>query len=219
MKPSAPHSEATSMAPSSRNLILANLFTLTLALIFAWEVGWLLWSYWVQSVVIGWYARKRMLALARFSTQGIAFNDAPVPENQSGKRSIATFFTLHYGTFHIFYFAFLWSAQRIASGWDGLLLLAGGFSFVFSQRETYAAQHASDLRGKPNLGRLMFTPYLRVVPMHLMVIFVNTLGEGIVMLIVFTLLKTASDLGLDALDRQMAAKSAENTAKKQQKRR
>ncbi len=200
------------MAPSSRNLILANLFTLVLALVFEWEVGWLLWSYWVQSLVIGWYARKRMLTVLKFSTSGFKMNDRPVPEDESGKRSTANFFALHYGGFHLGYLAFL-AAQYRVDGWrDLLILLACGISFVFSQRATYAMQHAADIRGKPNLGALMFTPYLRIVPMHLAIILGGGSGGGTGLLIFFTLLKTASDLGLDMIDRRMAAKMADKTS-------
>lgn len=200
------------MAPSSCNLILANAFTLALALVFDWEAGWLMWTYWVQSLVVGWYARKRMLTVAQFSTEGFTSNGQRVPEDESGKRSTANFFAIHYGFFHLAYFAFL-ASQHCVDGWrDLLILLACGVSFVYSQRATYAAQHASDLRGKPNLGALMFTPYLRIVPMHLAILFGGGMQGGTALLIVFTVLKTLSDIGLDAIDRRMAAKSAEKTA-------
>ena len=200
------------MAPSSRNLILANALTLTLALIFDWEASWLMWTYWVQSLVVGWYARKRMLALTRFSTEGFTSNGQRVPEDESGKRSTANFFAIHYGFFHLAYLVFLASQHRVDSWRDLLILLACGVSFVYSQRATYAAQHASDLRGKPNLGALMFTPYLRILPMHLAIIFGGGAAGGPALLIFFTALKTASDIGLDAIDRRMAAKSAEKSA-------
>lgn len=200
------------MAPSSRNLILANALTLTLALIFDWEASWLMWTYWVQSLVVGWYARKRMLALTRFSTEGFTSNGARVPENDGGKRSTANFFALHYGGFHAGYLMFLIAEHRVSDWRDLLVLLACGVSFVYSQRATYAAQHASDLRGKPNLGALMFTPYLRILPMHLAIIFGGGAAGGPGLLIFFTALKTLSDIGLDAIDRRMAAKSADKSA-------
>jgi hypothetical protein len=122
------------MSPSTRALLLSNVATLAAALVFHWPAGWLLWPYWIQSVVIGWYARKRMLALRAFSTAGFTSNDQPVPENEEGKRSTANFFALHYGFFHFGYAFFLMAEHRPAAGWDLLVLLACGVSFVLSQR-------------------------------------------------------------------------------------
>ena len=199
------------MSPSARNLVLANAATLAGALYFDWNVGWLLWPYWMQSVVIGWYARKRMLSLHRFSTEGFTSNGRRVPEDESGKRSTAGFFALHYGFFHLGYLVFLVAGHMVGSWRDGLILVACGVSFALSQRHTYEAQHAADLRGKPNLGALMFTPYLRVVPMHL-AIMLGAHADGAVALWGFTGLKTASDLVLDWIDRRMAVRSADKAA-------
>lgn len=197
---------------STRPLLLANGITLVVALIFNWSPAWLLWPYWIQSVIIGWYARKRMLNLVYFSTEGFTSNGQPVPENETGKRSTTTFFVLHYGGFHAAYLMYLLIEHRVSELWDILALLACGVSFVLSQRQTYAAQHAADLRGKPNLGRLMFTPYLRVLPMHLGIIFGGGSNGGAWMLVLFTVLKTLSDIALDTLDRRFAIQAAPATA-------
>jgi hypothetical protein len=57
----------------------------------------------------------------------------------------------------------------------------------------------------------MFTPYLRVVPMHLAIL-LGTGAEGSAALWGFTALKTASDLILDWIDRRMAVRSADKAA-------
>ena len=197
------------MSPSARQLLLANAATLGAALVLRWPAGWLLWPYWLQSVVIGWYARRRMLALDRFSTDGFTSNGRRVPEDDpASKRSTANFFALHYGIFHLAYLVFLCKEHAPQARWDWLVLLACGASFVLSQRETYAVQHAADVRGRPNRGTLMFTPYLRIAPMHLAILLGAKLGGGAVMLVVFTALKTASDLLLDRIDRRIAAPRA-----------
>jgi hypothetical protein len=195
------------MTPSIRNLLLANAVTLALALIFDWSPSWLLWPYWIQSVIIGWYARKRMLNLDRFTTRGFTSGGQPVPETPEGKRSTANFFAFHYGFFHVGYLIFLLSSHAVSGLWDMLALLGCGLSFLLSQRATYAAQHAADVRGKPNLGKLMATPYLRIVPMHLAVLFGAQASDGAGMLIIFTVLKTMSDIGLDMVDRRLAESS------------
>jgi len=194
-----------------RNLLLSNGATLAAALALHWDVAWLLWPYWIQSVIIGWYARKRMLALDRFSTEGFTSSGHTVPEDAQGKRSTANFFALHYGAFHAGYLAFLIGAHAVTGLGDAMVLLACGVSFALSQRETYAVQHAADLRGRPNLGTLMFTPYLRIVPMHLAII-LGAGASGAFALCLFTGLKTASDLLLDHIDRRMATRSADKVA-------
>jgi hypothetical protein len=197
------------MSPSARHLLLSNAGTLIAALLLHWDFGWMLWPYWMQSVIIGFYARKRMLALDKFSVEGFTSNGRRVPEDESGKRSTANFFVLHYGIFHLAYFGFLAGMHPVKSPTDILVLFACGVSFALAQRQTYAAQHAADLRGKPNLGALMFTPYLRVVPMHLAIIFGTAMGGGAWAIWFFSALKTASDLLLDLIDRKMAVRSAE----------
>lgn len=198
------------MSPSARHLLLANAATLGAALLLHWPASWLLWPYWLQSVVIGWYARQRMLGLDRFSTEGFTSNGRRVPEDDpASKRSTANFFALHYGVFHLGYLLFLCKEHALHARWDWLVLVACGTSFVLSQRETYAVQHAADLRGRPNLGTLMFTPYLRIVPMHLAILLGAKLGGGAAMLAGFTALKTVSDLLLDRIDRRMATPRAE----------
>jgi hypothetical protein len=199
------------MSPSARHLLLSNAGTLVAALLLHWDFGWMLWPYWMQSVIIGFYARKRMLALDKFSTEGFTSNGRRVPEDESGKRSTANFFLLHYGIFHLAYFAFLAGMHAVKSPTDMLVLFGCGISFALAQRQTYAAQHAADVRGKPNLGALMFTPYLRIIPMHLSIIFGSMMG-GAWAIWFFSALKTVSDLLLDLIDRKMAVRSADRVA-------
>jgi hypothetical protein len=199
------------MNASSRNLLLSNAATLGAALLLHWDLGWLLWPYWIQSVIVGWYARRRMLALDRFSTEGFTSSGRRVAEDESGKRSTATFFVLHYGIFHLGYLAFLVKEHPVADLRSVAVLVACGVSFVLAQRDTYAVQHAADLRGRPNLGTLMFLPYLRVVPMHLAIL-AGVNATGVVAVCVFCGLKTASDLLMDRIDRHLAIRSADRVA-------
>jgi len=51
------------VSPSARNLLPSNAATLVAALTLHWNVGRPLWTYWIQSVIVGYYARRRMLSL------------------------------------------------------------------------------------------------------------------------------------------------------------
>ena len=187
-------------------LLGANALTLVFALALGWTAGMLLWPYWLQNLVIGWYARRRMLAVRRFSTEGFTSNDQPVPENEEGKRSTASFFVMHFGIFHLVYFFFLCEKAPLKSLLDFLLIVAGGVSFVFAQRKTCAAQIEADASGRPNLGALMFMPYLRVLPIHIAIGF-GAVALGTTGTIAFVVLKTLADIGLDRYDRHIAERA------------
>jgi len=95
---------------------------------------------------------------------------------------------------------------KLDGAMDLLLVLACGLSCGFAQRRTFRQQVAADAGGRPNLGVLMFLPYLRIVPMHLTIIF-GAAGGSVVPLLIFIPLKTLADIGLDALDRRIAEKT------------
>ena len=187
-------------------LLGANALTLAFALALGWTAGMLLWPYWLQNLVIGWYARRRMLAVRRFSTEGFTSNDQPVPENEEGKRSTASFFAMHFGIFHLVYFFFLCEKAPLKSLLDFLLIVAGGVSFVFAQRKTFAAQVEADEKGRPNLGALMMLPYLRVLPIHLAIVF-GAMAFGAKGVVAFVAIKTLADIGLDRYDRHIAERA------------
>ncbi|MEO6171581.1 MAG: DUF6498-containing protein [Arenimonas sp.] len=184
-------------------LLISNALTLTIALILKWPLPLVMWPYWIQSIIVGWYARKRMLSLRSFSTEGFTSNDERVPENEEGKKSTALFFVMHYGFFHFMYFIFLVAVARPASPWDCFWIIVCGVSYAFAQRRTFEQQIASDALGKPNLGSMMFLPYLRVVPIHLTIIFGVMFGTTIALLI-FMPIKTVADILLDTFDRNSA---------------
>ena len=192
---------------STTGLLISNALTLVMALILEWPLALVIWPYWIQSIIIGWYARKRMLALKKFSTEGFTSNDQPVPENEKGKRSTASFFVLHYGFFHFAYLMFLLGTVKLDSPWDAFWIVVCGFSYLFAQRKTCEQQIASDALGKPNLGKLMFLPYLRILPMHLTIIF-GMIGGSTFSILFFMTLKTIADVLLDRFDRMMASKAS-----------
>ena len=88
---------------STRSLLAVNAATVALALALDWPVATLLWPYWIQSIVIGYFSCKRILALGRFSTEGLTMNDRAVSPTVATQRSVASFFSVHYGFFHVVY--------------------------------------------------------------------------------------------------------------------
>lgn len=178
-------------------ILVSNLLTLVLAWWLDWPLASMLWPYWCQSVLIGWFSRQRILKLGKFSTEGVRVNGQAVAPTPETKRSTANFFALHYGFFHLAYLVFLVregaAPLEDIGGRDLLLILGLAVAFWYAHAASHRDHVAADLRRVPNIGSLMFLPYARVVPMHLIILFgaSETGGLG---LLVFGGLKTAADV-------------------------
>ncbi len=183
-------------------LFLSNLFTLVLAVMRNWRIEDVMWIYWGQSVIIGFFNVKRMLALREFSTEEVTIDGRPVPADRKTQVRLAVFFAAHYGFFHLAYMVFLivlgassFSKQALAG--NGLCLLVFFFNHAFSFRRNLE----NDLARKPNIGSLMFFPYARIIPMHVAIIFGSLLPkQGPAHLVFFLSLKTAADLTMHVLE-------------------
>lgn len=177
------------------SLIGSNLITITFAILEKWDVRTVLWLYWWQSVVIGFFNVMKIISLREFSTAGFKLGNTPARPTTSTKVFTAFFFLFHFGFFHVIYAIFLSSSifGRTPSSasppafFDANLAVffANGL-FTFIQRKEWS-------RKNENIGTVMFAPYYRIIPMHLTIIFGGFFGHGAV-LYFFLFLKTANDV-------------------------
>ncbi|KFN51724.1 hypothetical protein N790_04000 [Arenimonas malthae CC-JY-1] len=178
----------------------ANALTLVLALWQDWSVALLAWPFWLQSVVIGWYARRRMLALKDFSVEGFRVNGRQAEATPETLRSTANFFLMHYGFFHLGYLVFLLAEGDRLAPLDMALVAGTTVAFWLGHRRSHELNLEADTRSRRNLGALMFLPYVRVVPMHLAILLGAASGDSAWALVFFTGLKTAADAALHAVE-------------------
>jgi hypothetical protein len=166
-----------------------------------------MWVYWFQSVTIGVFNFVRILSLKDFSTEGFRINNRPVEATRRAKISTAFFFAFHYGFFHFIYAIFLasfsFSGMFGTSGESTLHL--GDVAYILLSAAIFFVNHLYSFfynrvrdAGKQNIGRVMFFPYARIIPMHLTIIFGMMLGEGAIVL--FLVLKTLADLIMHLLE-------------------
>jgi hypothetical protein len=182
--------------------IVAGNFTLIVAYFFGWAtIGELIFAYWMHSVVIGVFHFWRMRSLRQFSSEGLKSNGKPVPETTQGRNSTAWFFVFHYGIFHFVYFAFL---SQVATTSFGVWMSVGLFSLVFAEWSSARDHIRTDRDWKPNIGTLLFQPYIRIVPMHIALIF-SAIG-GAFLLLVF---KVVADVGMLMVDDHMKKSECE----------
>lgn len=192
---------------SALGILLSNVLAIALALWQNWDLGQLMWIYWCQSVIIGFFNFLRMMKLKKFTTAGLTSNGRRVPEDASGKRSTAIFFLVHYGFFHVVYLAFLFGQIGEFDSMDWLWIAIGAAGFLVSHSFSFRYNVERDLEGRPNLGTMMFLPYCRVVPMHLTILFGSLMVKSRLALLFFLVLKSIADHIMHHVEHSMMRKS------------
>jgi hypothetical protein len=196
-------------------LLLSNLFTIMLAVFQQWDVYYLMWVYWGQSVVIGYFNVHRILDLKKFSTAGFRINNRSVEPTPETQRQTAVFFALHYGIFHLAYLVFLVAETGTEGGFPvfGVVLCIG--VFLLNHRFSYRYNREQEQDRVPNIGSIMFFPYIRIIPMHLMIVAgVTVFGGSTGALIAFLLLKTAADVAMHIIGHAMARGDARRATRR-----
>ncbi len=222
-------------------ILLTNLATLVVALWQDWSVLQLMWPFWIQSLVIGWYARQRMLKLTAFSTEGMRIKDRAVEATPETRQRVAGFFALHYGLFHLVYLFFLLALTLTTDAqgfievtnestgnksmvhvgrvhpFDFLVFAVLALGFLRSHGASHREHVQADLANSPKLGTLMMLPYARILPMHLTIILAIPLGGGATWF--FVLLKTAADLLMHRVEHRLLQRPKEAPAASTDRRR
>ncbi len=174
------------------SLILVNIAIMILGLVKGLDFATLLFIYWGQSIIIGLFNFTRILSLKNFTTQGFKVDATDVRPNSVNKNSTAVFFLFKYGILHLAYLAYLSWRFDVSFLYTSVLLLGVGLFFV-NHLFSFIKNFKHDTEKRQTLGRVMFFPYLRTIPMHLIILFGLFLfgGRGIFF---FLLLKTFVDV-------------------------
>jgi hypothetical protein len=156
----------------------------------------LIWLYWAQSVSLGVFNFFDLLTLGN-SSEPFIINDKPV-------NTIATtlilpfFFLLHYGIFHLVYFGFIFTMKSTGPfQWDFFRNFL--FAFIAGQLITFIQHKVQQRKTKTNAGIMFFTPYLRIIPMHLTILAPAFLHIGNMGL--FLILKAVTDVAMAIVTR------------------
>ncbi|MCB9978920.1 MAG: hypothetical protein H6862_04885 [Rhodospirillales bacterium] len=215
MSPSETLPRSVFLDVSLWGVIFGNLFSIGMAVFQRWDLAEIMWIFWAQSVGIGLMNFVRILSLKEFSTEGFKINDHPVEPTTETKIQTAFFFLVHYGLFHAVYAVFLWEKMDLSmmGGQDILLLALCALGFLGVHGFSLAHNFSRDFRQKrPNIGTLMFYPYLRILPMHLTIVFGGVFvsgedsGAAQFSLILFMSLKTLADAGMHMVEHHIFRK-------------
>lgn len=181
------------------SLILSNLFAIPFALILNWNISLLLWVYWSQGVIIGFFNFLKIL---------LAKKEATEVQSKKRKVSMALFYAFSYGSYYFIAAVLLMSLekefQQLPSFQSsdliqilpliGIFFVNHLFSFIYNKKrdETELTPMAT-----------LFLSYIRVIPMHIMIILSRTyflyIGTSVAGLIAFLVLKTILDVILHVI--------------------
>ncbi len=188
-------------------LVVSNLYTLVTALYQGWDIMSLMLIYWAQSVIIGFFTIIRILSLQNFSTEGLRLRGRSVLPTKHTRSSMAFFFFIHFGGFHLGYLFFIFVSgvfpvldSSITIG----VFLGTVLVFLFNHAFSFYYHRAADREQPKNIGTIMLIPYARIIPMHITIIlggilFVET-GSSRQVLVLFLLLKTLADALMHAFE-------------------
>lgn len=188
--------------PSAIALIISNLVPLFGVLFLGWNSAEVLLLFWSESAAIGFYNVLKMIK-AKGKPQGLEINGKKVVVKNKGdlmklKHFMVTFFIIHYGGFMFGHLIFL-SIFLIRGGFFSFLaalpaVIFGTLGFFISHGISYYTNY---LRGKEyekaDIGKLFFSPYARIVPMHIAIILGFISGAQVLILVI---VKTIFDLFL-----------------------
>lgn len=198
--------ERASSDESLLGLVGANAVALAIAAYASMTLPEVMLVYWIQSVIIGAGNVIRIVSLHRY-TKAIVGKNPPVEPMPVFRFGYAAFFALHYGFFHLAYFTFI-------AGKGGLGSLGPyvgcGLAFLASHAFSLRRNIAGDAAGCPSIGILMFMPYARILPMHLVIIggVAACAATGTSGVLVFGALKTAADMLMHVVEHHVMAKGS-----------
>jgi len=134
----------------------------------------------------------------------MTINDKPMGEGLQAKGCTSIFFLFHYQFFHLVYAIFILVKLGVKVDFSFILitiaamLLELSVSFIRNKRLQQNIQI--------NYGQLFFMPYLRIIPMHLMILGPAFLGWQAST--IFLVLKMLADIGMYLLTVNLYSKTS-----------
>ncbi len=146
------------------------------------------WIYWIQSVIIGFFNFVDLLTIKNYDASDATLNSQPITEKNKG--CLPWFFAVHFGIFHFVYMIFI--AVGLGINVDTRFFLIGVAAFLSESLLAFTRRKTAEQQMKFNIGALFFLPYMRVIPMHVMIM--GSVFLCIKPSIIFLVLKTIADI-------------------------
>jgi hypothetical protein len=188
---------------SSSTLIIINLIPIIGVLFMGWNSATLILAYWIESAIIGFFTILKMRKAKNLGKppKNIRFNKRPLDVEKMGRSGTIFFFLFHYGLFMFVHLIFL--LVFITQGIGNITRPVSSLSFItnllifsivifISHLQSYIINFIGQQEyKKKTVAQLFTTPYKRIIPMHIAIIFGAFLLPTAILLVI---LKTVIDL-------------------------
>ena len=177
-------------------LVLMNSYLIYYYLQQPGEFNTIIWIYWMQSVLIGLFNFVDLMTIKNPDETSMKMNNQPVTKSNMG--CAAWFFLFHFGFFHFVYAIFL-LVSNLKGANGKIILITAGIFLAESTIQLIRKKRIPETE-KVNVGKMFMTPYLRIIPMHLVILLPSFFG--IAASIIFLVLKMVADIGMYLLTTQ-----------------
>ncbi len=186
-------------SPSLIILVATNLFFSFYFIYSGGGIKTLVWVYWFQSIFIGIFNFFRILKQQNFYFSDFYINNKAVEDDERGKKLLAYFFLVHYGGFHFVYMVFM--IILLGFSFDKTLLI-GIALFGVNHLLSFLLNYKRESLIREDLGEIMFRPYPRIIPMHLIIfcLFLNILLGFDIAIFIFVILKVIADISMHIVE-------------------
>jgi hypothetical protein len=171
-------------------LLFSNVLTIFLSILEKWSVATVLYTFVLQSFIIGFFTFLKILDLRHFSTEGLKIDEVDIIPTEDNKKRVAFLFLWTYnGTF----FAYVVFLLLSTAGASIVQILQGGVIFFVNHLFSYLFNRNTDRNRIMRISDILGTSFGRAIPMHV-ITFLFSLVPTNLMLVVFLSLKTLVDL-------------------------
>lgn len=152
----------------------------------------IIYTYYFQSIILGFSYFFRIMTLKDYSVENFKIDGVQAEKSPKTKGCTGWFFLFHFGFFHFVYLIFL--LTRYQHGIESTFFWTSILSFAAGECLSIIRQRNSAEQTTPNIGTLMFTPYLRIIPMHFFILLGGFISDSKNVFLIFLILKTFSDV-------------------------
>lgn len=152
-------------------LVLTNGITIAFAYIEHWAFSTIIWVYWCQTLIIGFFALLRVISLTDFSYPGVERIQRKF--SLKAKLRAGTFFLAHFtvvqGCLTFILGAFIGPVTNV----NRIILVSSSLLFFSNHLFSYLYNKKKERVVRKNIGITVIRPYLRLLPLFVAFLFIG----------------------------------------------